>query len=365
MTRPIGFFVQNLTFGGAERAMVTLTRALSERGYEVVLIAGDAEGEMASSIPASVRTVDLDTSRALQSVRPLATALDRHEPAVLCSALTYANVAAFLAIRLASVETVHYVIEHSPPETRQFRNRRGRVILESTRVLYSFVDGVVGVSAEISESFRSRLIFPGPEVTSIPNPVDVEQIQRKAGRSVSHPWLDSEVPCLLAAARLEPVKDYPTLLRAFESVVRERDARLLILGDGSRRPDLEELARDLSVDEYVEFLGYVENPYRYMRRADLFVLSSRSEGLPTVVIEALACGCPVVSTDCSAGLREILDDDRFGTLVDVGDANDLANGITTSLSADTDPNGLQARARGFDIDVAVEQYEQLFGADTR
>ena len=361
MSQTVGLFVQDLSFGGAERAMTTLADGLNSHGYEVDFITGDLDGEMGSSIPATATTIELDTARALESIRPLATYLSRDEPAVLCSALTHANVTTILASLLASSCTTVIVTEHSPPGTRTFENPRGRLVLESTRLVYPFADGIVGVSEEITDSFRGRSIRSGPDYRTIHNPIPVADIQWQATHPVSHHWISKDEPCLITAGRLTEVKDYKTLLHSIERITQDHTVRLLILGDGPHRNALEEVTHRLGIEEYVEFLGYVENPYKYMQRADLFVLSSRSEGLPTVLIESLACGCPVVTTNCSSGVREILGDGQYGLLAPVGDSAQLAERILEGLARDYDQNVLRSRAEDFDIQSAVTEYIKLFG----
>ena len=155
------------------------------------------------------------------------------------------------------------------------------------------------------------------------------------------------------------MKDYPTLFRAFRQVSRNSDVRLVILGEGSWRRRLEKLTRKLGLQEKVSLPGWVTNPYSFMRRASLFVLSSKLEGLGNVLIEAMACGCPCVSTNCPSGPSEILDDGRFGPLVPVGDDSALAAAMERVLNSPPDKNALLARAQEFSLDASVDQYERL------
>jgi glycosyltransferase involved in cell wall biosynthesis len=168
---------------------------------------------------------------------------------------------------------------------------------------------------------------------------------------------------LLGVGRLEPQKDFALLLRAFARIRRERAARLLILGEGRERPRLTQLAKALGVADSVDLPGFVPNPYAHMTRANLFVLSSRYEGLGNVVIEALACGCPVVSTDCPSGPAEVLDRGRYGRLVPVGDPAALAQAILAALEEPVDRARLRGRAAQFSVERAARRYLELMGGD--
>ena len=176
----------------------------------------------------------------------------------------------------------------------------------------------------------------------------------------NHSWVDSpDGPVILAVGKLIKRKDFDVLLAAFARLVAHRPARLIVLGEGRMRPKLLALAKALKVEEIVDFPGFNENPYAFFAKADLFVLSSRNEALPTVLIEAMACGCPVVSTDCPYGPREILEEGRLGALVPVGDAESLAMAMDRALENPPRRDALQSRASFFSVDRAVERYEKL------
>jgi glycosyltransferase involved in cell wall biosynthesis len=360
--RSVAIFVQDLGVGGAQRVMVNLVKGLSRQNLEVHFVVGEAVSDSAFEVPPRVNVVNLSTPRALQSVHPLHTFLKEQRPDALCSALTHANVAAILAAKSTSVDFRIIVTEHESAN-RSFINPRGRLILESTRLLYPLSDYVVGVSDGVSASFRSRLSVPGMAVRTIHNPIDVGTITSKAETTIENRFLSSNSPTLISVGRLSKAKGYDDLLLALSKTLERREVNLILVGDGPERRYLEEFAEELGVAEYVEFTGFDTNPYKYMARADVFVLSSRSEGLPTVLIEALACGCPIVSTDSSEGVREILGNGEFGTLVPVGDREALADAITIGLTHDSSPGRLRRRANDFKIQNAVEEYLSLFGFD--
>ena len=198
------------------------------------------------------------------------------------------------------------------------------------------------------------------QVHTIRYPVVSREIRSKAEEPTHHPWLDNkELPVILAAGRLVPEKDFPTLLHAFLRLATRRPVRLIVLGKGPQRQVLQDLAQELGIAEKVDFPGFVENPFAFMARASLFVLSSRYEGLGIVLIQAMACGCPVVSTACSFGPSEILEDGRWGELVPVDNAGALADAMNRTLDAPPARDALRTRAAFFDTERAADDYEDL------
>jgi glycosyltransferase involved in cell wall biosynthesis len=198
---------------------------------------------------------------------------------------------------------------------------------------------------------------PADLVTTIYNPVVTDELLEKAREPLDHPWfVEDAPPVILGVGRLEPQKDFETLIRAFHRVQSEREPRLVILGKGSERAKLERLVQSLGMDNSVQMPGFVDNPFQYMARADVFALSSRFEGLPGVLIQAMATGCPVVSTDCPSGPREILEDGRWGALVPVEDEEALAVAILGTIDSPHCLDELRERAQAFSASQAVDQY---------
>ncbi len=249
------------------------------------------------------------------------------------------------------VPTVRNVIRYSRRQMRQARH------------LFPNATHFVGVSRGVSESVATAIGLPSSRITTIYNPVVTRRLLAKMEESPNHPWLqDGGVPVILAAGRLDAQKDYPTLLKAFAHLARERNCRLIILGEGERRKELEGLVDSIQLTERVSMPGWVENPFAFMSRASLFVLSSRQEGLPGVLIQALACGCPCVSTDCPAGPAEILQNGQFGPLVPVGNHVALAAAMAQVLDKPPDPSTLKQRGACFSEETAVVAYERLISS---
>jgi glycosyltransferase involved in cell wall biosynthesis len=216
---------------------------------------------------------------------------------------------------------------------------------------------VIAVSRGVADDIVGLTQMPRERITTIYNPIVIPDLRAKERAPVPHPWLMTrEVPVVLGVGKLKIQKDFPTLIRAFARLRAERPAKLVILGDGPQRGNLEGLVHELGLDADVALPGYVENPYAWMARASVFVLSSAWEGLPGVLIEAMACGCPVVSTDCASGPSEILGKGVYGPLTPVRDDRALAQSIASVLDYPPDPERLRARASEFSLEPAIDAY---------
>jgi glycosyltransferase involved in cell wall biosynthesis len=224
------------------------------------------------------------------------------------------------------------------------------------RATYPKADSIIAISNGVATDLADTTGIERESIDVIHNPAFSPDIQSKSKESVSYRWFDTDTPVVIAVGSLTQQKDFSTLLRAF-SVLRERqDAHLLILGEGELREELESLASELGIATAVDMPGFVDNPYAYMRQADVFVLSSKWEGFGNVVVEALACGCPVVSTDCPSGPAEILANGEYGSLTPVGDETALAAEIETVLNTTPEPDRLRARAEAFTTEIVADQY---------
>ena len=355
----IAVLTATMASGGAERSMVRLAAGLAGTGRPTDLVLGcRAPDAYADELPESVRIVRLDAPRALLSLPRLVGYLRRERPVAMVSSLDYMNVIAVVAKRLAGVDTRLVVNEQNTLSMESGHSAQLRQRLVPTLVRYSYprADGIAAVSAGVADDLAAVVGLPRERVSVINNPVIVPELAEMAAQPCSHPWLvGNHPPVLLAVGRLAPQKDFECLLRALATVRASADARLLILGEGPERPRLEALVHELGLEADVQLPGWVGNPYPYMARSDVFVLSSRWEGLPTVLIEALYCGLRIVSTDCPSGPREILDGGRFGSLVPVGDPNALAAAVLGALH-DKGPAPTEESWEQYGQQAVTEQY---------
>ena len=362
----VAVFLSNLEGGGAERVTVNLLRGFSPELFELELILVSATGPFLDQVPAHVKVIDLKASGVTGAILPLARYLRQRRPAVLLSHTSHVNVGALVARSLSGTRTKVVVVEHndlsSVPKkvkTRRFVPPQRRLLPNLMRRLYNRADAVIGVSEGVSRFVQGRFNVSAGLVQTIYNPVvDAELLERSRERP-EHPWLSERTPTLIAVGRLNEQKDFATLLRAFAVVRERRNVRLIIFGEGPERERLEALAQELGVAQEVSLPGFTPNPYAAMRHASLLVLSSRWEGLPTVLVEAMACGCPVVATDCLSGPTEILEGGRHGPLTEVGNVQGLADAMLRTLAAPLPAAQLEARAAHFSFENAIASYTDL------
>ncbi len=390
----LALFVKSMSGGGAERVMLNLSRTFAERDFRVDLVLANTRGPLLPAVPAAVRVVDLGVGHSLLALpallrRPgdfarvahptmlfdlphmfgsiprLAGYLRRERPEALLSAPTLGNIAALWARRLAAAPTRILVSEHNPLSIRVARRRVRRTtqLPRLVRHFYPRADAIAACSKGVADDLATTTGLPRDAIEVVYNPaVNHGGVAREAAEPVDHPWFaPGEAPVILGAGRLSPQKDFATLLRAFALLRRKRAARLMVLGVGSETERLVGLAAKLGIREDFALPGFVPKRLAYFSRAGVFVLSSAWEGLPTVLIEAMACGCPVVSTDCVAGPAEILEDGVHGDLVPVGDAHALADAMAAALDRPPRRDALRARARFFDDTNAFRRYAELLG----
>lgn len=361
-TGPIAFFVPSLTVGGAERVTVSVANGLSKRGYDVDLVVSYNEGDFRTDVAGSVNVVDLGTQRIPgigigASVPALVRYLRRRSPQILFSQMTYANDMHMISQILSGADTTAISTIHNTLGMQE--ESKEKLVQWLQRRLAGQSDQFVAVSEGVAKSIVEHVDVDREKVSVLHNPIPVDEVQERAGKPVDHPWIESaNIDVVLGVGRLERAKNFGSFLRAFEQVHAARpDTRAIIVGRGSKRAELETLAAELGIDAAVSFPGFVDNPYGYMAGSDVLAMSSVHEGLPTVLIEALACGCPVVSTDCPSGPAEILKDGEYGPLVDVDDDEGLAAAIRTTLDEPLPSDVLIERANDFAPAAVIDQYE--------
>lgn len=359
----LAIYLPSLQGGGAERAMLKVAQGVSARGYSVDLVLAQAQGPYLPEVPQSARLVDLKASRALSSLPSLVRYLKDDQPDTLLSVM-YGNLIALWARTLAGVQTrtVLCVQNTLSFQTRYAKDIRVRLEPQLIKRFYRRADGIIAVSAGVADDLSGMMRIPRSLIQIIYNPIITPEMRVKSQVPLEHPWFDpDEPPVILAVGSLTPQKDFPNLIRAFALVRKTRKARLLILGEGEERTQIEALVKQLGLDQDVSLPGFNINPYPFMVRAPVFVLSSRWEGLPTVLIEALACGALVVSTDCPSGPREILRDGQYGQLVPVEDSINLAQAIDNALAGKMQHPPHECW-KPYELDTVIDQYSSvLFG----
>ena len=396
----ITVIVPNLSGGGAERMVLNLAQGLIDHGHRVDIVLIRALFHYVKEVPVNARLFVVDNIpdrsskgkaaglaarleqlsvssggfnwlhvarafdwdllrcrpdlRLLRRARAIASYIARESPDCVLPSLPRAKVATLLAGRFLANPPPILPIIHSNYERRRTRDQH------RLRCLAGHAAHFVGVSRGASERLAAVVGVPRDRIATIYNPVVTRALRDGMAEPPSHPWLlDGGAPVVLAVGRLEKPKDFPTLIKAFARLASRRPCRLIILGEGKERKKLEGLVQGLKLSDRVSLPGWVDNPFAYMSRASLFVVSSIYEGLSMVLVEALACGCPCVSTDCPTGPSEVLQDGKLGPLVAVGDEVGLAEAMDRVLDRPPDKRMLQRRAADFSLDTAAYAYEGL------
>lgn len=363
-SRPqLAIFLPGLYGGGAERSMLNLASGFAERGVSVDLIVGVMDGPLQNQIPHQVSLVPFNARRTLNVGPTLVKYLRQRRPPAMLTALNRANLMALWARKIACVPTRIVISERNSMslEAQNGQSFKSRIYPLLGRLFYAWADEIVAVSASTADDLAKQVHIARERITVIGNPIVTPLLQAKRNESIAHPWFGpDQPPVILSVGRLSPQKDMQLLINAFAHLYPKHPARLMILGEGPLRPQLEELVRTFHLDDVVSLPGWVSNPIAYMRQSAVFVLCSRWEGLPGVLIEAMYAGVPVVATDAPGGAKEILQNGKYGTLVPVGDINSLADALCSVLSGEkaTPPPDSW---RSFSIETVLDSYAAVLG----
>jgi glycosyltransferase involved in cell wall biosynthesis len=318
-----------------------------------------ARGEYLNDVPEGIEVHALDAQSVTSALWPLARYIRAHRPRAILAALTHVNILAILAARLARFRGPVVVSERNniSSKARNAKGFRDRLSYRLVRYAYPLASKVVAVSKGVSDDLADFARLRKQLVTHVYNPVFDDGLIEMASRAPAHRWLGtSESPVFIAVGRLNPQKDFGTLINAFSLVRKQLSARLIIYGEGEERGRLSALARETGFGDDIDLPGFTDRPVTEMAAADVLVLSSKWEGFPNVIVEALAAGVPVVATNCPNGPDEILDGGVYGSLVPIGDAPAMATAMIETLSRPRDAEKLRRRASTFSVRAAASQY---------
>ena len=353
----IAVLLHDLRGGGAERVTLKLVKGMLAAGRDVDVVLVQAKGEYLDLIPKGARLVDLNRPRVLDAVFALASYLKKERPRALLASLTHVNILAVLAKLVARTPTRVVISERNQISLKvsMARGLREKLTYFMVPALYRVADDIVAVSKGVAEDLDRYAGFKPGRVKAIYNPVYDQSMTLAAAETPTHPWLaPGAPPVVLSAGRLNEQKGFDVLIDAFAQVRQSAPARLVIIGEGDERAALQARIDALGLKEHADLAGFNANPYAMMSRAAVYALSSRFEGLPGALLEAMACGTPVVATNCPSGPDEILEGGRYGALVPVGDASALAAGILKALE---EPRGKGlARAQAFTVEASTSTY---------
>lgn len=361
-SRPVAIFVPSVRGGGAERAMLMFARELVASGFPVDLVATSFEGTLGETVPKGVRIVDLKSSKTVYALPRLVRYLRQRKPRALYSTIMNANVVAVWAARFSGLRMPVIVRESNAPVSTPKLSLSHRVIFRLAPYSYAYANGVIAVSQGVAEELSVIAPSIRDKVHVVPTPVISEDVIQQGAMPVDHPWLiTKDKPVILSAARLQKHKGFLSLLHAFKKLRERVDARLLVIGEGVYRSRIEQEIVALNLGEHVCLHGFQKNPFAFMSKADAFVLASEFEGLPNVLVQAMAFGTPVVATDCRSGPSEILCGGRFGHLVPVGDVNALADALEQALKEPRQEAAQEYARRVYGAPSAAAAYRALAG----
>lgn len=357
----VAIYLASLEGGGAERAMVDVANGLRAQGLTTDLVVIRDEGPWRRLVSPNVRLVAIGSRRTLSGFVKLLRYLRRDRPDIVVANGTSPIILAMVARPFTPglVVIARIGVNLSAGKLSR-KNLRTRIVRHAQASLALRADAIITNSAGSSADMVANLAASPDKVHTIHNPVVGPSLAEEASKPVEHPWFRSEgTPIILSAGRLERPKDHATLIRAFALMAQQRDGRLVVLGEGTERWNLVRLTHQLGVAHRVDFPGFHANPFSFMPKSRLFVLSSIQEGMPNVLIQAMACGTPVVSTDCPSGPREVLEDGRWGPLVPVGDPQALAEAMSATLDRPLPAASLTARAGAFSAEMSIRHYLRL------
>lgn len=354
-------YMHSFSGGGAERVMVQLANHWARTRGQTTLVVNVVEGPLARELAPEVELVSLDRHRGAAAFWPLVRLMRRRRPRAILSAMTPQNVIASAARRISGAPSRLVVTEHTSLAAPNafWRTIRGRLILAAVPMSYPFADAVAAVSTNSARDLDRRLNRPPGSTAVVHNPVWPPLVTPNLAPGDVHPWLAGPEPVLLSAGRLTTQKNHLNLVEAVAIVRRTRPVRAIIIGEGELRPAIEARIAELSLQEVVDLPGFKRNVGDFLAATGLFVLSSDSEGLPLVLLEAMYMGTPIVSTDCESGPAELLDNGAYGALVPIDDPAALARSILAALDEPPDRERLRARAREFSIEAIAQRYERL------
>lgn len=366
--RPIAVLAATSGHSGVDRVMTNLIRQWTAWGLQVDLLQVRGHGPHLADPTPGVRLVDLGARHVLTALPGLFRYLRRERPRALLCDKDRVNRGAILARWAAGADT-RLGVRLGTTLSRNLKDRgwaQDWLQSLSVRRLYPLADRVLVPSRGVADDLTAYTGLDPAHVTVVRSPIVTPALLQQAAEPCGHPWLvDHDRPVVLAVGELSQRKDFETLVRAFATLRRQRPCRLVILGRGRRRDALRILASDLGVADDLDLPGFTANPYSFMSRADLFVLSSRWEGMPVVLIEALACRTRVVSTDCPSGPREVLGgpaaNPRIGELVPVGDHAAMAAAMARMLSQHPDPAEFAAAVADYRVEASAAAYLAALG----
>lgn len=359
----IGFFYRRLDQGGIQRVILNSAQFFSANGHDVSIILLKQEGEYLDIIDKNIKIIPFESTRKINLFSSFQKILKKEDFDIIFTASPPLNVFTILCKYLIRSKTKIVISEHNNT-VALFTSRRlsmTRLSFFSIPLFYRFADCIVSVSKGISNNLASLALIPKNKINTIYNPAYTHQLISQMDENVTHPWLqDKKEPVIITVGRLSKAKNQRLLIRAFAKVLKHRKAKLIVVGEGELRGQLQLEIEKQGLEESVSLAGFQMNPVSWIAKSDIFVLSSDFEGFGVVLVEALATGITVVTTDCKYGPAEIVNNGEFGYLAAVGDEDDLCDKMLKALNTPLPKEHQVGRAKEFHVDSIMQQYDKLF-----
>jgi glycosyltransferase involved in cell wall biosynthesis len=368
--------IHSLKGGGSERVLINVLKGLDRKEFSVTLVLYERVFDFPPPDKVAVEILDMPAGRNIftlgvrfmRKIVRLSRLMKKVGPDMVFSLLSSTNVAVILARLLSKIPCGVTISEHTHPSVNLTNERFGWITKIFMPYVYPKADAIIAVSEGIKQDLIKNFNMPENKIAVIYNPVDLNEIRIRSQEKVDHPWFHDDIPVIVSVGRLTKQKGYPYLIKAFSLVRRSLACRLMIIGEGEDKDKLIAMVRALGIEREVEFLGFQKNPFQYMAKSSLFVLSSLYEGFGNVIVEAMVLGLPVISTDCPSGPAEIIDDKKNGILVPVQDENALARTILEVLadSALRVHLGSEAKRRAevFALEKITQDYRRIFSENS-
>lgn len=359
MKKIIAFIIPALNIGGAEKVTLSIIKNIDKKRYTPVLITMNSQGPLKNEIPSDVKLYDIDSLRFRYSVIRLMKLLKHLQPDCIFSTLSYASFIIIILKKLLGLRAKIIVRESSTVSCvlKQLPPYKARLFSLLYKKLYPIADMIIAQCENMKMDLLELLNINPEKIVRIYNPVDIDTVLTKANAFIPPEYKADELN-LVATSRLVESKGGDILLKAFNRLLKYKPtAHLYIIGDGPFKYKMMSICQRLRLEQKVTFMGLQINPYPYVKNADLFILSSRFEGFPNSLLEALVCGAKVVATDCESGPREILGDEEYGLLAKVNDEKSLCRKMKEYLEIESKTGN---RGSDFSIDKIIEQYHRVF-----
>ncbi len=361
--KKIAFFISNLGGGGAEKVFLNLVNHFYSKELPVLLILRHKRGEYLDELNPAIKIAEIGSNNPLKMLYKIISICKKHEISVLISSQRYNNILSILAKKNLCVKvigreanTFDGIINSSDQNT--ISTLKNQLVFLLMKALYPLADLIIANSQDTADDILKHIRISRKKVKVINNPIVNDHIFVKGDEAIGNKRFEKlSKPLIIAVGSLTYQKNYEFLVKSFKQVsVSIPDANLVILGKGHLEDNILQLCKKLDIEQRVHLLGFVKNPYKYMKHSDLFVLSSRFEGFGNVIVEALAMGLPVVSTNCPGGPHEILDNGKYGTLVKLNDMKEFSDAIIEKLNSYHDKRISINRSNNFTIEMIADLY---------